>query len=252
MIRTKVVFSDIDDTLIHKSEDENGSVYIPFAEQFISNCTKSKIVELMSSGVSFALVSGRTYGEYLKIKDFIPHTLAMVEEGTLFVEDGEISEFSMDLLARNISEGGLLWKFGVFLENKGYDALVEDRRASLRVLKNGQILNDSEKEIIKEFTRTEKQFDVDYVINEENIIIVPRLGGKGNAVKHFLKLKGISFDDAISLGNGINDVDMFRTSAHVECPNNSIDLIKSIAKEKGYVSPYSFHTGTLDILSRIK
>ena len=91
----KVIFSDIDGTLIHKPDKEltfnkelSDLIQINDENRFISKKTIDLISKLRENGAIFVLITGRRKSSYQKLAQIIPHDYAVIEHGCVILENG--------------------------------------------------------------------------------------------------------------------------------------------------------------------
>ncbi|MCI4434905.1 MAG: HAD-IIB family hydrolase [Thermoplasmata archaeon] len=85
--------------------------------------------------------------------------------------------------------------------------------------------------------------------NVDRIFILPKRIDKGNAINELLKILNIKNDNLCVVGDGENDIDMFRVAGFPASLANSVKELKNISK---FVSNRSYSDGTIDILEKLK
>jgi len=84
------------------------------------------------------------------------------------------------------------------------------------------------------------------------IDVMPKAGGKGNALNFILEKLGIPTESSVALGDDYNDLNMLSAAHIIACPGNAIPKVKELVeRRRGYISPYSEHQGTVDMLQTI-
>lgn len=66
---------------------------------------------------------------------------------------------------------------------------------------------------------------------ERAVDVIPKLGGKGIAIEHMLSHYEISKDEAIAFGDGMNDIDMFQAVGTGVAMGNASEEVKKIAND---------------------
>ncbi|MFO7711280.1 MAG: HAD-IIB family hydrolase [Candidatus Woesearchaeota archaeon] len=238
-----MIFSDIDGTLIHRIEEEGTQP--AGSGRYISTRTIDLIQELQQKD-QFILITGRRKSGYDQIADVIPHDYAIIEHGGVIISEG-VDERWFERVGDTIGKpgeySGPLWDYAETLRSEGYKIDSEGRIASFRVYNTEPVLTGGELE--KLFEKLDKETEgtgMKVIINENMLDVIPRAAGKANAIR-FLG------SDYLAIGDNLNDIDMLESSNYALCPGNALDEIKSLAD---YVSPYSYHKGTEDVLEHLK
>lgn len=227
-IKNKIIFCDIDGTLIHK-EKKFDCFKIPNEKNYFCKTNLKLIKMIMKKDIKFNLITGRRVTNYKKIKLIIPHNEAYIEHGSVLINQrGEI-EFCLN---------NKLNEFSDFLKNKNYIIDNKDRMMSLRVL------NPDKKLILKKFMKHK----VKKIYNENRIDFIPSNEGKEKVIEKLKNKNNLIY----AIGNDLNDIEMLKKADKSFCLNDSHNKVKKIVVEKGgYVSPYNSHIGTNDILNKI-
>ncbi len=91
--------------------------------------------------------------------------------------------------------------------------------------------------------------DIDIVTNIDRFLILPKGINKGSALKYVLNMFNIKEDNAAVVGDGENDVLMFKNAGFPACIGNSIEELKKLSR---FCANKKFSNGTMEILSYLK
>lgn len=244
-----VVFSDFDNTLAHSTNGDetrqirNENIWI--AEKSIS------LMREISVFVPFYIVTGRRLSSYKRVSEILPFCHGIIENGCVIVENDNIDfDYFRDFkkyVGEPGSKIGPIWDYERFLNGKGMPTDSKGRFASFRVLTDGW--SDSRKE---EFLNGAHPDGLVGVINQGNVDIIPPIGGKDKAICRLLQRHGTSWENSACLGDDYNDKEMLSFSG---LPITHIGAVPSIREivdlDGGYVSPFSGHRATVDMLSNL-
>lgn len=247
----KCLFLDIDDTLIHK-EYCSHCIRIYGEDYFIHKITQH-ILKDIKKIIPIILISGRRKSSYFRVKEFIPHNIAILEHGGFIYNDDLIfSKWKQKLIPVCYQKGGYLWNIANELRNKGFYIDRKGRKASFRVQLEEfkRILpRNLEKEVLKSLP--------DYlriVKNKEMVDIISANSGKLNAASFYLKEKKLDISDVAFIGNDENDIDLLsavgRAITFRDAPRNVI--LSVIAEGKQGLIVDSGHKGIIKALKKIK
>ncbi len=248
----KIVFSDVDGTLVHSSDAGSGLVKVLQENRFIGNGTIGAIADLKADGVGFVLATGRRMSSYLRVRDVIPHDYALIEHGCVMLEEGKIDSVWAGVLQPVIGKigdkKGVIWEYEQKLIGKGLKTDSEGRLATVRVYLDAITLE--QRSALKSRIKSEaKSFGIAITMNDGMLDLLPEKGGKTNAIKHLSKSKGFSLEDVIVLCNDANDLGMLSIASYAACPADASGQVKLLVKRKGgYVSPWVGHEGAEDML----
>lgn len=108
----------------------------------------------------------------------------------------------------------------------------------------------SQQSLLKSRIKAEaKRLGITTTINEGALDLLPKKGGKANAIRHLSKSKGFSLEDVIVLCNDANDLGMLSVAAYAACPADANEQVKLLVNRKGgYVSLLAGHEGAEDML----
>lgn len=86
---------------------------------------------------------------------------------------------------------------------------------------------------LQDFNRYQSLFeaikDVEYIKNIGSVMILPKGINKGSAVKKVLKLLSVQENYSLAIGDGENDIDMFRKARYRVSIENSVKELKDIS-----------------------
>jgi len=251
----KIIFSDIDGTLMHRCSNEKHSIKMPTEHNYIGRQAASRIDGIIGLGNMFVLATARRKSSYDNLSHLIPHKSVILEAGGLILEDGIADKGWLKHLYSSIGpigeRMGSLWDYEKHLEKNGITIEPGERYASIRIRLDGMAKNDAS--LLKR--KIEDEVDAIFELKLKTSIswpmldIIPKAAGKENAAKFLTKKYGFDVKDTIGIGNDISDIEMLKYVATPFCPGNAVDSVKEAVKKKnGYVSEYKHHQATTDIL----
>ncbi len=258
------VFSDIIWTLTHDAGGYRGELVRIDSSRFISKEAISLISKIQEHA-TFNLVTGSGRKTYDSVKDVIPHDNAIIEQGGIIYSNGS-------------RDGG--WTGGLQGDIKKLEGLEEmikehgfsyDRRETfIRLFRDGTEvpLTDNElKELAGGYLPGSRQrflldgivgilHNLDSTPHPPVVDFIPAKSGKENAISHLLARQGISWPDAVCMGDDLNDYNMLVRAGFAAVIGNAHDAVKTMATGKqahgfGYLSRLGGHDGTTDILKRV-
>ncbi|MFO8016084.1 MAG: HAD hydrolase family protein [Candidatus Woesearchaeota archaeon] len=248
-----VVFSDIDNTIIHKEKAGN-CIRIADEERFISKKSIKNIAKIMQF-VPVVLISGRRLKSFKRVTHRIPYTFGIIEHGCMILEEGNIDKDYLEIMRPYIGcaeEGkkeGVLWEYERFFQDKGYKTDSEGRLASFRI---DPETNNLTEEQIQEIEMMEHPKGITTTRNLSFLDFMPAIGGKENAIRFILNKKGLGWHHAACMGDDTNDIKMLSQSGYpFTLSGAKAEIIDRVRKKGGYVSQFRSHKGTEDMLSRI-
>jgi len=251
----KIVFSDIDGTLVHGHSPNFELVGIEGEERYVSLEAIALIEEVMARNSKFALVTGRRKSGYDKVSQAIPHDYAIIEHGCVVLDENKIDEEWAEFLKPVIGpigiKTGMLWDYEKQLLKEGFKTDSEGRLATVRVyIDRPDNLSEEEQTMLKEKIAGEVgSIGITTTLNEGMLDMLPVHGGKANAANYTIAKQGHTLEDVVALVNDVNDLDILQLARHAACPGNAILQIKQqIAEKGGYVSSFPGHGGTIDML----
>ncbi len=251
----KIAFSDIDGTLIHRYSQGFGLIKIAYEAKYVSLEAITAITEFRAGKSKFALVTGRRKSGYDRVAQAIPHDFAIIEHGCIVLDEGKVDEDWAELLKPVIgtvgAKRGLLWDYEQQLLKEGFKTDSGGRLATVRIyVDRPDNLSEEERALIQQKIAVEVgHLGIATTQNENMLDMLPAQGGKANSIRYIVAKHSHSLDDIIALVNDINDLDMLQIAKLAACPGNAISSIKQrIAEIGGYISPYSEHAGTADML----
>jgi hydroxymethylpyrimidine pyrophosphatase-like HAD family hydrolase len=226
-LNKKMIVSDIDNTLIH-SEYIKKSIKIPNEEKYISKENLNYIKLLLNKHIEFNLCTGRRIINYNHLYSIIPHNIAGIEHGSIVISN---------LKKINTNYEPKLYSFYKFLLKKDYKIDINGRFASFSVINPDNYF----------YSINFQNHGVKMILNENRVDVISLNQGKGNFIQS-LKNNNLIY----AIGNDLNDIEMLKKADKSFCLNDSHNEVKKIViKKGGYVSPYSSHLGTKDILKKI-
>lgn len=252
----KFIFSDIDGTLVHKSNKHYDLINLPGESRYISRHAIN-LLKKIKNKAPLTIITGRRLSGYERLSAVIPHDYAIIEHGCVILNQGKPDQDWADKVkgAVGILGGyqGPLWDYVKHLERQGYKLDYDGRLASVRVfLDKPDNLIEEEKMILEAKVKKEIGTIFSTTRNQGMLDIIPNSGGKMNASYFILSKHGLKSYNAGVLGDDVNDEDMLRILGFPLCPGNALHSIKEIVKQRnGYVSQYADHEGTIDLLKEV-
>lgn len=261
----KVIFSDIDGTLIHKLSKERAFnrevddlIQVSDENRFVSKKTVDLISKLRENEAIFILITGRRKSGYQKLAQVIPHDYAVIEHGCVILENGDYDQGWLKKLEPVIgkigskTKEGVLWRYEQFFRRSGYNTDSNGRLATFRVYHNAESQNDlSEEEKVK-IESLKHPHGITTTRNMDMLDILPALGGKLNAMNYLIEKYAVDLQHIIGLGDDVNDHLMLKHVALPMTHNGANKEIKELVNlRKGYVSTFDSYKATEDMLSKI-
>jgi HAD superfamily hydrolase (TIGR01484 family) len=250
----KLLFSDIDNTLIHKSFIRK-LLPVVGEDRIISKRAISLLAEIGAEGIPVVLVSGRRISSFRRVMSVIPHSFVVLEHGCLILDRTEIDTRYAARFRKYIGNPynprtkGVLWEYEKVLQNKGYKTDSKGRIASFRIDPGTNNLSSKERRALMEMKHP---YGIKIVRNLNFIDFIPPTGGKDNAIAYMLNKFGTSWRQVACMGDDYNDISMLSKARYTFTHASALSQVKRLVKsKKGYVSPYSAHNGTVDILKQV-
>lgn len=223
----EIVFSDVDRTLLFEDGMEERT---------------KELLKLINQEVPFVLCTGRREERYQQIKDLIPHTHAIYESGGIIRVAGEIDEewdkymgkFKSDL--RDAEK-----KIKYAAEWKKHSFVIKVKENSIPPAEVKEIRDRNLEGVTIRLSQGGRFIDV-----------FPEKGGKDNAINYLCRKLNLSLEGSVAIGDDDNDIDLFKVASELYTINSATPEIKQLVTERGgYVSPYGFHAGVQDVLTKI-
>ncbi len=256
----KFIAADMDGTLL----DENGQLNPEFFDIY---------PQLTQKGIIFAAASGRQY--YSLIETFAPvkeQMMFIAENGTLVMHQGEelysceIDKPSIKAIieqARAI-EGAqivLCGKKSAYIETQDPDALKEFAKYYHRcqyVEDLLQVEDDFIKVAICHFGGTEElvypTFNQTFGHTHQVVVsakiwldLMNAEASKGAAIEHLQRTLGFSFEQTMSFGDYLNDLEMLKASGHSYAMENAHPKVKQIAR---FTAPSNKEAGVFTVIKQ--
>lgn len=252
----KFIFSDVDGTLVHKSNKHSNLIQLPEENRYISRHALNLLKEIKNKA-PITIITGRRLSGYQRLSNIIPHNYAIIEHGCVILDQGKPDQDWADIVKDVVGIFGCyqgpLWDYVRIIEKQGYKTDYNGRIASVRVfLDKPDNLTEEEKVMLEEKVIKEVGTILITTRNQEMLDIIPKSGGKINASYFLLSKYGLEAHDALVLGDDLNDEDMLRNLGFPLCPGNALHLIKKLVEQrKGYVSQHNDHEGTIDMLKEV-
>ena len=241
--KLKVAFVDIDGTLTHNTKPEEEFVVLPPGDCYISSFTLDLLREI-NKQVPIILVTGRRSGRHSEIKDLIPHSHAIFENGgVIFDSNHEQVKWNGndEIAVKHLSD------FEQQLETEGYSPHKEGRTASIRLDKKS--LPDNSVIKIRRMLRTRLKM----VSNGPFWDFVVAGAGKENAASYVLAQLGKDYEEAAFVGDDLNDLELLKVVGFpMTLASSNQSVIRAVKKRGGLVTKAGEHAGIIEALQSIK
>lgn len=260
--KKRILFLDVDGTLLYKEYDTNPLVW-------------SKIHELESSGIVVSLVTARPYpfSEYL-INQLDTHTFHMFDRGAFItskIEQGLsvalpsiIVNKVLDLISPDFEKIRIgLSKEKIFYVNKNYKTEIDgyiksDNFKSLTQISSYEGVNSVWlRDVPVKYQQTLMMFAKNkYHIRTSpgrnpalvDIFINSKISQKDTFINMLAKLNGVDLKQSIGVGDSLEDLPFLLLSEVVACPQNASLEVKNISN---YVAKQKYSDGLLEILNKM-
>lgn len=225
----KLIASDLDGTLLLKGEQK----------------LNSRIFESLkssgASGTDFAIASGRTYGELLRLFEGLEKdTYFIALDGALVVQNGKSlygSPFSKEdiKIINELDEFVLHGKYMTYVKSD-YPYFIRKIKAQY----NGHAVRISDVSEIKDCTfklvlyknyRTLSKLPFDMVYKDNSLCEFVKEGiNKGIALKKLMNGLGLEPEDCAAFGDSDNDIEFLKSTSNSYAVKNSKHAIRKICK----------------------
>lgn len=261
MTTIKFIASDMDGTLL----DEQGRLDPEFFNLY-SKLTQKNII--------FAAASGRQY--YSLADTFEPlkdEMMFIAENGTLVMHKGE-ELYSCTLDRDSIHE---IIKQARFIE--GSHIVLCGKKSAYIETQDPQALNEIQKyyhrrQSVADLLEVEDEFikvaichfdgsaehvhpSIDAVFGDKHQVVISAKiwldvmnaeASKGAALKHLQKTLGFTYEETMSFGDYLNDVEMLKESYHSYAMENAHEGVKAIAR---FSAPSNQESGVFSVIKRL-
>ncbi len=255
---THIIFSDVDGTLVHKSDGSGELVQIPGGRSYISAEAVGLIQGFRDQGHLFAIITGRRRSGFDRIAEVIPYDVSIIEHGCVVLDGDDVDVHWHERMSSVVgtlgNKDGALWEYEQRLLDQGYRTDSEGRSASFRLFKDRpDNLSEDERTYIEKKVEDEMgHAGLTTTRNIDMLDVIPAAGGKANAMKYLVEQYGLGVRDVVALGDDFNDIDMLEYACEALCPGNAKPVVRELVRAKnGYVSDLGGHAGTVDILTKI-
>lgn len=261
MLDIKFIASDMDGTLLNENSQLDPKFYDVYER-------------LEARGIMFAAASGRQY--YSLVETFAPLRDRMVfiaENGTLVMHKGQElysctipkSEAEVVVKQARLIEGAhlvLCGKQSAYIETQDPQALKEFAKYYHRCEFVEDVLNvdddfikiaichfEGAEELV--FPLMEAQFgQIHQVVVSGKIWldVMNANASKGAAMKHLQKTLGFSYEQTMSFGDYLNDVEMLKESYYSYAMDNAHPEVKKLAR---FIAPSNQEAGVLQVIEEL-
>ena len=231
----KIVFCDLD-----------GTVLLP-REKALSKSAVDGIKKILDNNIIFCVASGRCYSELKRIFDgfddkvyFIPSdgSLIVYKEETLYkcpVDKGNLSFLDEE---RDYVLHGKYVSFVKSCKDTFVRKIKEQYNGHIKRILNYKEIDE---EVYKlSLYNSQRVIPLDNVYKDYSIREFVNNTNKGNAVKKLLEILSLDKKDAVSLGDGINDIEMFEETGEAYAMVQAPPIVKK--KATGIVQSFSQFT----------
>ncbi len=243
----KFVFIDLDGSLIHEQSGPEETIPIQDGLFYIAKQALDEMDRIRSTGYKIGLITGKRQRNYEKATRLIPHDFGILEHGSVIIKGAQINQdWHSQMQAVN---NGSLETYLQDLQSEGYNTDSHGRHASARVFHNtADDLSENEKKEVE--TRGHPE-GITTTRNKGFLDLIPMQAGKANAIKYIIGNNGPK--KVFCIGDDINDLSMLGMGYNsMTLASGFSEAIEMVKKVDGYVSPYKFHAGTIDMLKQIK
>lgn len=256
----KFIAADMDGTLL----DENSQLNPEFFDIYH---------QLTEKGIIFAAASGRQY--YSLVNTFAPvkdQMMFIAENGTLVMHEGEelysceidktsIQEIIKQTRAIEDTQIVLCGKKSAYIETQHPDALKEFAKYYHRCEYVDDLLeveDDFIKVAICHFGGTEELVypHINKAFGHSHQVVVSAKiwldvmnakASKGAAIEYLQQSLGISFEQTMSFGDYLNDMEMLKASSHSYAMENAHPTVKQTAR---FLAPSNKESGVLTVIKQ--
>ncbi len=172
-----------------------------FDERILEPLTKVR-----ESGVKVALVTGREWGSIYPLKEWFD-AIAFENGALVYAKNKKYKYYTQknDVIKKLLIEQGIKYTAGEV------------------------ILSISLQDFNSHHQLFEKLNDVEYIKNIGSVMILPNGINKGSAIQKIMKLLNILENYSLAIGDGENDIDMFRAAKYRVSIENSVKELKDIS-----------------------
>jgi hydroxymethylpyrimidine pyrophosphatase-like HAD family hydrolase len=202
--------------------------------------------------IPIAIITGRSKTSYERLSGIIPHSMAMIEHGCLILEGKAFDSGWVEVMKPFIGEpnsgnrDGLIWDYDRKLQNDGIVTYSKNRMASFRIR-----LKDNPGIDLKVIEGRPHPEGIKTTWNQGYLDFLPAIGGKKECVEYLLNKMKIDWQDVGAFGDDLNDLELLRRVRYAFTLSGASEEVIELVKGCGYVSPFSCHAGTEDVLLNI-
>ncbi len=267
----RVLASDIDGTLIHRSggdDDESRGLRLADRDSLIHPDTVAMLKSLCSHGVKVGVATSRRLASYRRFETFFWPDFAVIEDGAVLLDgDGQPEpaweEFCVersrpgggatrnglrDLLgetANSLADQG--WKNGLWqVETDGF-------LASFKVTLLPELCPDSARNSAQQAGTIQSQVPdglrASYNSKLGSFVVTRAAASKLSALQFWLDRVGLSCRDVAAMGDDLNDRELLDAVGHPMTLESALPGIRDLVRRRaGFVALGCGHEGTLEML----
>lgn len=216
------LISDVDGTLVHRA---SAFPAVFFGNHYISMEALAKFHQFNDT-YRTALATGRRTSRKDALQHIFAPTYLIMEHGGVIYREGK-PDRDWAVPTEAFADAKECFR------KRGYTIKDEGRIASFSIEPH-----DGVAQMVDSFPglhaiRNKKRMDI-------------TMTTKDAAIQHVMRREGISFADALVLGDDYNDLGLLAAAKWSACPANSSAEVQAAST---YISPFDGHEGTLDLLN---
>lgn len=232
----KILFSDIDGTLIHKRAESS---------EWELNSGNLPLLGEVHTRIPFYLSTGRSLEDLTKVP-YIPCKGTIIEMGAYIKEKGEFDPVWQNQFTdcpKSLDEvKAYLEKEGAPLIRSPYTLRV---RKDLIEADKAKTLGIKLIDLCQQAKARLKMVETTY-----HMIVMPLKASKENAVRYLCTKNGVDINDAAYLGDGKKDLNVMQLVKFPITLSNARQVIKDLVRQKeGFISAEGYHKGTEQALT---
>jgi len=247
--RISLVFSDFDSTLAHKPALQN-AVRVGEEDSWVAENNIS-LLQKIAECLPVYIVTGRRFSGFQQVAKILPFCGGIIEHGCIIIENNVPNPEYFDKFRPYVGEigkkSGPLWAYEAVLNGQGFKTDSEGRWASFRIK-----AKEWSEERKHDFMKNAHPDGLCSIMNQGNIDIMPKIGGKHKAIDFLLGKYQTSWLRTACLGDDYNDLDMLSKAGFPITHKGAVEDVQKLVRERqGYISPVKDHDATSDMLSYV-
>ncbi len=243
----RIVFLDIDGTILNSKEQ--------LEERLINTVKKAQ-----QKGIIFGIATGRSldaskmYGEQLGCSLYITYNGSLVYSGEEIVHDVKIpAKIAYELCSKTEASNGTYIHFSYHQSRSNQPNQEEEHLLPFAIKSNVEDTNHDAHRLAlymdhKSRNEMKSREWNEYVFEERNRLEIYPTGSKWTGIKPVIHHLGVLPEEVITIGNGVNDVEMLEAAGLGVAMGNAPDFVK---KKADIVVEDNDHHGVASALERI-